>query len=277
MSDEGRENGRYHVPALEKAIAILDLLARSDKPLGITELHANLNIAKATIFTILVTLEHHQIIRRAGAGGYAIGPRLYELGNAFVGNLDIVQIAQPHLADLMARTELTTNLAMLDRGEVLIVDRLEPPSFIRFWTFPGLRIPIHTCALGKAIAAYLPASQVEEIVEWRGMVRYTEKTITSLPELKKALEAVRARGYAIEDEEGELNVGCIGAPIFDASRRVVAAVSVTGLISRLRPWPAPELGATVRSAADRISLSLGAGSVYRDIETISSSSYESTP
>lgn len=257
MSTSSEKKARYRVPAVEKAVAILEALARSDKPLGLAACSTSLQIPKATVFLLLATLEHHQLITRTDGGGYVIGPRLYELGNAYTGTLSIVSVAQPHLAELMARTKLTTNLAILDGGKVLIVDRLEAPAFIRFWTYPGLHLPIHASALGKAMAAYLPPLELEHILALHGMPRLTEKTMTNFETFSQALEGIRARGYAIEDEEGELSVGCIGAPVFDPMGRVAGAVSITSLISQLPPWPAAELGDMVRQTADRISLGLG--------------------
>ncbi len=257
------ENDRYRVPAVEKALAILEVLAKSSDGLGISELHAALNIPKATVFMILVTLEQHRIIHKVGAGRYAIGVRLFELGNSFVQHLDIVEKARPRLAHLMATTGLTTHLGILDDGEVLIVDKHEPNSFIRFSSYPGLRSPIHTCSLGKAMSAYLPETELEQIVKRHGMARYTSKTITDLDGFMLALADVRRQGYAIEDEEEEPNIGCIGAPVFDGSGRIAGAISVTGLISQLPPAPATVLGQAVRATADQISVELGApGSGY---------------
>lgn len=256
-------DGRYRVPAVEKALAILDLLARNERALGISELHQALDIPKATVFMILNTLEAHQVVRKTESGHYTIGARLYELGNAFLTKLDMAKVAHPHAEALGARTGFTTHVAILDNDQVLFVDKVEPSSFVRFSTYPGLRQDIHICSLGKAIAAHLPEPELDGILRRRRMRACTPYTITTAREFKRNLQTVRDRGFAVEDQEGELNVRCVGAPIFDAAGGAAGAISVTGLATQLGPESDDEIGAIVRDTARRISLELGARDVDR--------------
>jgi DNA-binding IclR family transcriptional regulator len=252
------DHARYRVPAVEKAITILAALARHKQGLGITELHTTLRLPKASVFMILMTLEQHRLIQKTGTGRYVVGVRLFELGSSFLEHLDIVEIARPHLVHLMGSTGLTTHLAILDDGEVLIVSKHEPNSFIRFSTFPGSRNPIHTSSLGKAMAAYLPEIEVERMLERQGMARYTPNTITSLDGFKQTLELVRQNGYSLEEEEEELNIGCIGAPIVGSEGSIAGAISITGLMSQLPASLIPTLAQEVRMCAANISIELGA-------------------
>jgi DNA-binding IclR family transcriptional regulator len=248
---------QYNVPALDKAVAILDLLARSEDELTATEIHQAVGIPKATAFMILTVLERHQIVAKSGGNRYTIGVRLYELGSSYVSKLDVVRVARPFLAQLLRRTNLTAHLGAVHDGRMIFLDRIEPQSFVRFTTSPGTRGDIHMSSLGKAIAAYLDQAELERIVAKVGLGAYTPHTITDPDAFAAELERIRREGYAIEDEEGELGVRCVGAPIFDRHGAVVAAVSVTGLVVHIPEERFAGLGEIVRETAEGISAAMG--------------------
>jgi DNA-binding IclR family transcriptional regulator len=237
----------YSVPALEKAIAILELLAASEHALTTAEIFTPLGIPKATAFMLLNVLERHGMVRKQDTNRYTIGVKLYNLGITYIS----------HLEDLMRETRFTTHLAVLHDRRVLFIDKVEPNTFIRFSTFPGMRSDIHMSSLGKAIAAYLPEHELDLIVEEVGLGAYTPNTITTMTGFHKELARIRTEGYAIEDEEGELGVRCVGAPIFNNAGKVVAAVSVTALCSQIEPEAFASVGHTVQQTAARISAELG--------------------
>lgn len=249
---------QYNVPALDKAIAILDLLAKSDEELTVTEIHQELGIPKATAFMLLNVLERHQMVTKSSQHRYTIGIKLYELGSTYVSKLDIVRIARPFLEQLLERTNLTVHLGAIYDHRVIFIDKIEPKSFVRFSTFPGMRSDIHTSSLGKAMAAHLTEPELDAIVAKIGLGAYTVHTITDRAAFDAELERIRQCGYAVENEEGELGIRCIGAPVFDNSGRVVAAVSVTGLVSQIPEEAFPTLGRTVRETAELVSAALGA-------------------
>jgi DNA-binding IclR family transcriptional regulator len=252
---------QYNVPALDKAVAILELLARSETELTATEIHQELGIPKATAFMVLTVLERHQMVKKSDQHRYTIGIKLYELGITYVSKLDVVKVAQPFLEQLLSRTNLTAHLGAIFDHRVIFIDKIEPKSFIRFSTFPGMRSDIHMSSLGKAIAAHLTQPELDEIVTTIGLGTYTVNTITDRVAFEEELERIRQRGYAIENEEGELGIRCVGAPIFDNAGRVIAAVSVTGLVSQIREEDFPTLGQVVRESAESISSALGAAPV----------------
>lgn len=249
---------KYSVPALEKAIAILDLIASSEKNYTITEIHKALDISKATVFTILNVLEAHDIVKKDSKGGYGIGVKLYQLGLSYISRVDLVKIARPHLEDLMQETGYTVHLGVLDEGELLYVDKVEPDTFIKFSTFPGMRSEMHITSLGKAISAFLDEEELDRIIAEKGLSRHTPRTITDVDEFKQALTRIRHNGYAIEDEEGEIGVRCIGAPVFNNNgNEVVAAVSIAGHTSQLAPESFVEVSERVQATAKAISKELG--------------------
>jgi len=249
---------QYRVPALEKAMAILELLAQSDRELTATEIHQDVGIPKATAFMVLSVLERHQMVKKNSEHRYTIGVKLYELGVTYVSKLDVVKVGRPHLEQLLRRTNLTSHLGAIYSNRMIYIDKLEPTSFIRFSTFPGMRSDIHISSLGKAIAAHLDAQELTAIINETEFGIYTANTIRDETAFMQDLALIRERGYSIEKEEGELGIRCVGAPIFDNSGRVAAAVSVTGLVSQISEDDFPKLGAVVRETADAISRAMGA-------------------
>ena len=239
-------------------MAILELLAHADRDMTATEIHGEVGIPKATAFMVLSVLERHQMVKKSAEHRYTIGVKLYELGVTYVSKLDVVKVGRPFLEQLLRRTNLTSHMGAIYSNRMIFIDKVEPTSFIRFSTFPGMRSDIHISSLGKAIAAYLDESELDTIIKEVGFGIYTVHSITNEGELKRDLALIRERGYSTENEEGELGVRCVGAPIFDTSGRVAAAVSVTGLVSQIAEEDFPSLGAVVRETADAISRAMGA-------------------
>jgi DNA-binding IclR family transcriptional regulator len=249
---------KYSVPALEKAMVILDLLADSDKGYTITELNVQSKIPKATVFTTLSVLEDHNMVKKDDNGKYRIGAKVYTLGMKYARQNSILEVSRRHLAKLMNETGFTVHLGVLDDGKVLYIDKLEPDSYIKFSSYPGMRSDFHITGLGKAIAAFLSNDDFDKLITRASLYQHTPKTITQIEDLQKILEKVRINGYSVEDEEEEMGVCCIGAPIFgEKGKLAIAAVSVTALTTQITPDKYHEIGEKVRSIALTISRELG--------------------
>lgn len=122
----------------------------------------------------------------------------------------------------------TVHLAVMEQGEVILIDRVEPHATARLATWVGKRMGLHCTALGKAIIAHLPDEVLDQLVQRQGLIRYNENTISSPRKLRAACEQVRQLGYAVDDEEEEIGVRCIGAPVYNDKGEVVAAISISG-------------------------------------------------
>jgi DNA-binding IclR family transcriptional regulator len=254
---------KYSVPALEKAIAIIELLNESDQGLTVTEIHTQLGLPKATVFMILSVLEEHNIAKKNTYGQYSLGPRIYTLGMSYMTKLDLRKISRPHMEKLSKETGFTSHLGIMVDDYLLFVDKVEIQSFIKFNTFPGMRTALHVTSMGKAILAFHKDEEINELVERLELGRYTPNTITDKEKFKQALKRIRETGYAIEDEEGEVGVRCIGAPIFNIDGKVIAAVSVTALKPDLQVDSFQEVGNKVMEAARNISSEMGYQTVSR--------------
>jgi DNA-binding IclR family transcriptional regulator len=169
----------------------------------------------------------------------------------------LAERARPHLERLAAAAGETAHLCILDDGEVLYLEKVEPTRTVRVPSSVGQRNPAHCTAVGKALLAHLPEAEVDVVIRRRGLKSFTPNTITSPTLLKRELKAVRERGYAVDDEEIDEGLRCIGAPVRDASGRVVASMSIAGPAFRIGKGKIPPLANLVMSVADRLSREIG--------------------
>jgi IclR family acetate operon transcriptional repressor len=149
------------------------------------------------------------------------------------------------------------NLGVIDDGEVVFVSQVESPEVMRMIVRLGSRSPIHASGVGKALLAAMPGQRVEQILERRGLSRFTERTIDNPAALRDELELTRRRGYALDDEEHAVGLRCVAAAFFDENARALAAISLSGPKARMVDERLGELGQAVRSTAEAITQALG--------------------
>jgi DNA-binding IclR family transcriptional regulator len=170
--------------------------------------------------------------------------------------LDLREVARPILTELMQQTGIIVHLAVLEGNEAVIIDRVEPPGSSAGADWVGRRLDVNCTGVGKALAAFLPNEQFEEVITARRFARHNDNTIVTVGGLKRELAKVRDKGYALDDEEDEIGVRCIGVPVFDSFQRAVAAISLAGTteqipLDRIRP-----LARALKQTASEISLRL---------------------
>lgn len=246
-------NNRYHVPAIDRAFRIIECLAGSDCPIRLSDLSTDLKIPKTTALMILITLENLGYVIKTEDGKYQLSTKLLELGSK---GLSLKELAQNHLDRLAEDVKLTVHLSALQDDENVIISKVNGPGFIQFSTFEGKRQAFHATSSGKAILAYLSTEKIEALFPDQ-LQSFTSNTISNLTILNKELVTVRKQGYAIEDQEEEMGVRCVGAPIFNASGSIVGAVSVTGVISELPISAIQSIAMKVKKTADTIASKLG--------------------
>ena len=251
------EKKKYTVPALEKGLAIIELLAETDQPLGITDLYTHCGIPKSSIFMILSTLEGLKYIEKLPGDKYKLTMKIHHLGTQIISKLNIREVALPHMKELADTLQFTVHLASLEHDHAIYIEKVNGPGYVQFSTKVGQSLPLYCSAVGKALVAFLPADEQDELVRAIQYEALTPYTIGSPEAFKDFLRSVREIGYAIEDEEGELSIRCIGAPIYDNTGRVAAAISVTALRNELPSIKYGEVGKLVRDKALLISRELG--------------------
>ena len=254
--------GRYTVDAAAKALELLSAFSFAERRLSLSDLAARTGIPRATAFRLLSTLEASGFVTKIG-GEFQLGVKCFVLGNIVAADLDLKEVAQPHLSALRDATRETTHLAILDHWRVVYLERLPSPHPVGFMrSRVGAILPAFCTALGKTLLSDLPEADVTAWAGAQTSPRMTPNTITSAKRLLKELRAVGARGYALDEEEHELGVRCVAAPVRNHEGKVVAAISVAGPTERMpRTLAGSDIASKVVAAAHAISLDLGAGTL----------------
>ena len=246
------------VPSLERALSILELLAESTGGLTLPELAKALQLPKSSVHCILLTLERREYLnRQASSNRYLFGAKLFALSNTALNGIELRECALPFMQDLSAAARLTTHMAILDRNEAVLIAKVEAPGIIRLATWVGKRMDAHCTGVGKALIAFLPDDQLKALILDRGLPRHNDNTIASARRLKEEVGRIRAQGYSTEDEEDEVGLRCIGAPIFDNTGRVVAAISLSGTTEQITSDNLQHLVTLLKHCSAAVSRSLG--------------------
>ncbi|MBM3801394.1 MAG: IclR family transcriptional regulator [Acidimicrobiia bacterium] len=252
------DHRRYNINSIDRALNLLELLAKDGEAIGVTDLSRRLDLDKSMIYRLLSTLairgyvEQDQATRK-----YKLGLKVVELAGMKLSTVEMFSVARPLLKGLVKRTGETVHMAMLVQLDIICLDKEEGPAILNIKGGIGDKYPPHAAAIGKAIIAYLPEEQLRVILEKHGMPRYTSKTITSVDALKRHLRAVREKGYAVNDEETYLGVRSIAAPVRDRKGEVVASLGLSGTAQRISREKIETLAKAVIEVADRVSAELG--------------------
>jgi IclR family KDG regulon transcriptional repressor len=262
ISNPGRTRPSNLVQTLERASFILDILGQSPQGISIKDLSDKMHLPKGTTHRLLSSLSYFGYVRQdQNTKNYFLGFKLVELGNMLLGQLDLRKEAELFLRNLAQRTKETVHLVILDGNEIVYLDKLETEPHtggLRMASRVGSRNPAHSCAVGKALMAYLPPEALARIVEEKGLPKRTGNTITDYNQLKEHMTLVRKQGYAVDDEENERGIRCVAAPIFNEAGKTVAAISVSGPAFRVTKKSVQEkLKKEVMETALRISQRLG--------------------
>ena len=249
--------GTYKVQALDRDFAVLYLLGESETPLGLAQVAASLKLHKSTAHRFLMVLERHHMVERTTGGKFRLGLRLFDFGNRAIEQYDLRDRAQPHLRRLVAETEETAHLCILEQAHVIYIDKIEPTRSVRMITRVGASNPVHCTSVGKAMLAFLPEERIADVIRRTRFERFTSRTIATAEALKTEIEKTRRRGYAVDDEEFEEGLRCIAVPVLDAQRFPVAAVSVSGPSFRVTAQKLPAIANQLLQCVRGISVDMG--------------------
>ncbi len=248
---------KTRLSSVANAVRLIKAFSDDEYEIGISSLAKRLGLAKSTVHRLASTLIESGMLEQNGENGrYRLGLALFELGALVRRKMDVSSEAKPYLKMLREKTGETVHLAILDQASVLFINNLEAEHAIRMSVNVGVRAPAHCTAVGKALLAYQPTEVVERVVA-AGLATRTSKTMSDPGDLRQDLATVRARGYAVDDEELESGLRCIAAPIRDHSGSVVASTSVAGPAQRMTKKALTAFAPEVIAAADAISARLG--------------------
>ena len=250
------------VKAVNRTICLLEALAQH-KELGLTDLAERAGMHKSTVYRFLSSLKDLGYVHQnASNEKYSLTLKLFELGSSVLGRMEIWEQAHPILEQLAEQTRETIHLAVLDDGRLVYLGKFDSTQALRVSMSSriGQSAPAYCTGIGKLLLAHAPPELVESILDREGLRRFTDHTITDRTLLARELETIRRQGFAFDDEEHEVGVRCVAAPVRDRQGATIAALSVSMPSVRLTDSEIPRFRELVTQAANEISRRMGAAS-----------------
>jgi len=224
----------YWVPILGSSIRILETLSSAESELTLHRISTLAKVGKTSAFRILYTLQKLGYVERdSSTGAYQLGLKILGLTRSAISGKNLAAVARPYLQEIRNEFGETTNLALLHEDEIIYVDIFESANAFRMTAVVGSRVPWHSTALGKSIAAFLPRNRVNALLKRYKFRRYTPHTIASRRKFMAALLKVQEMGYSLDEEETELGAYCIAVPILNGDGVAIGAISASGPSPRI--------------------------------------------
>jgi len=246
------------IQSVERALQILDLFNEQATELKITEISQLMGLSKSTLHSILKTLQLHGYIDQNPENGkYRLGMKLVERGHFVVGSMDIRQKAKSWLTELSLKTGQTTHLGVLDGNEGVYIEKIEGKLAAIAYSRIGRRLPVHSTAIGKVLIAWLREAELKTLLQNYEYSRYTPATICTREVLLDALAQTRELSYSIDNEENEQGVRCVAVPVWNHESRVIAALSLSTLKSRVDDNQLDVYCQLLKEAGQQLSAELG--------------------
>ena len=246
------------VQSIDRALCILETLADYENGLGIAEISEKANLHKSTVYRLLNTLICKEyVFQDLRTNKYLLTFKLFELGNKKIEKMNLGSVAQPYLRELMNKTDEVVHLAVREENEIIYVAKVEPKKSIIMYTRIGMRKPMYCTAMGKAIMAELTEEEVQNIWNQSDIKSYTDSTIVNLSELKNNLKDVRLKGYALDNQEVENGIICMGALLKDYNSKICGAISVSGSIMSFTENKINDISIALLECSNKISKELG--------------------
>lgn len=249
---------KTQIRSVAKALTIIDHLASSQAGMPLAKIARKMDVSKSTIHGLLATLKDFGYVEQCQfTGNYKLGIRLFEIGSIVASFWDVRTIAGPYIQQLMESIGETVHLVILDKGEVLYIDKRESHQSFRIVSQVGMRLPAHCTGVGKVLLAHLSTNELNKIIATKGLQRFTKNTITESKKLEKELHLILEQGYAVDNEEIMDSLRCVAASVFDHTGKACAAISMSGPVARLSGERFELVVNTVTQTARDISVALG--------------------
>jgi IclR family transcriptional regulator, KDG regulon repressor len=246
------------VPALDRAIGLLRVIAAASEPLTLAELSEAVQASRSTVHSLLATLQHHGLIEKdARFKTYRLGIGVFELGSAYLQRVSLVPVFNEIGAQLAQECHETVKLAMLDGRDVVYLGKQDGLHSVRLVARVGTRMPAHATAVGKLLLASKPDQALQHLYQNYDFPSRTTNTLTTFTALINQLQVIRTTGIALDREESTLGVQCVAAAIYDHDRTILAAMSIGIPNDRLDEARLNTLTSMLMRAANAISRRLG--------------------
>ena len=246
------------VQSVERTLSILEVLSDYSEGLGVTDISEKVELHKSTVYRLLSTLINKDYVTQdKETNRYKITFKLYELGNKRIEKMNILSASKLYSKKLMESVNEVVHLVVREGNKIVYIDKVEANNTIRMASSIGKRSPMYCTSVGKAILAYLPVQEVEEVWNISKVEKLTKYTITNFEDLNRELNMVKEKGYAIDNEENEMGVRCVGAPIFNRFGEIEGAISISGPAIRITDEKLETMANEVIKHANLISMELG--------------------
>jgi DNA-binding IclR family transcriptional regulator len=248
------------VPAVARALDILELFLAGEETYSAPEVAARLQLPRTTVHELLATLVARKYLASLGpeSNRYRLGVRLFQLGSRYESGIDLARIGREVCAEVAAACDETVHLAILEGGEVVYIAKIDSTQTVRMVSAVGRRLPAHCTSVGKMLLARLPPAELDRLYPpGVGLEAMTAHSITSRPALLTALATTRRRGVAYDDRESNPDVGCVAAPVSDGAGGAVAALSISVPTTRWNSARRRECEGLAREGASRLAELLG--------------------
>jgi IclR family transcriptional regulator, acetate operon repressor len=246
------------VQSVDRALSIIETLAEDDEGYRLSDLAVRTGLSTSTVHRLLATLEKRRFVQfDRTESKWHIGAQSFSVGATFARRRNFAAQAMPYLRRLRDQTRETANLAVVDDESIVVLIRAESREIMRSLTKVGGRVAMVASGVGKAVLATYADEDVNAIIRHHGMRRLTEKSIVRPSDLFRQLEVIRKQGYSVDDEEACMGIRCVAAVVYSDCSEPLAAISVSGMTSRLTDDRLPLLGRVVRDVATELTLALG--------------------
>lgn len=256
--------GKRTLSTVDNALRLMVHMARPPGSWGVSQLSRDLDLGKSVVHSLLQTLKARGFVEQDADSSYRLGYSMLALSAAVSGQMGIRQLALPEMHELARRAEEAVYLMVLGRNEGILIERVDPSNHVRVTMEVGQTGHLHAGCSHKVMLAFLSDDEIDRYIEETGLPRLTPHTVTDPEQLRRDLAEVRRHGYVYTEQESFEGIGGVAAPIFDASDRPVASISLAGFMQRLQPR-SEELAGYVLAAANRISRALGHTRVERNV------------
>lgn len=238
-----------------KALQVLEALAQSERPRGVSDLARELGLSKSNVYRLLETLRASRYVSRADGGSFELSLKMWHLGSRVTARLDIRTIAVPYLRELRDATQETARLTVLSDDQGICIEQAETRLPMRIQTPIGGSLLLYCSSTGKAMLAFQPAEFIAKVT--RSMEKFTPATLANAADLAGELEQIRRDGFALNRGERVAGVHGVAAPVTDSRGSVTAAIGISGPAERLNYRALRKFGPLVRDVAARLSHDLG--------------------
>src|ERR1700737_488153 len=246
------------VQCVDRALLIIETLAEDDEGYRLSDLAVRTGLSTSTVHRLLATLEKRRFVQfDRYESKWHVGAQSFAVGATFTRRRNFAAQAMPYLRKLRDLTRETANLAVVDDQSIIVLTRMESREIMRSLTKVGGRVAMVASGVGKAVLATYSDEDVNAIICRQGMPRLTEKSIVRPSELFRELEAIRRQGYAVDDEKPRMGLRCVPPVVYNDCGEPLAAISVSGMTSRLTDDRLPALGKIVREVAAELTAALG--------------------